>query len=138
MVGSSDVKVSTIDRYCADKKIERIDLLKSDTQGFELEVLKGARHMLVERRVGAIYVEITFAQLYDNLPRLMPSSRVMALILYHSTNFTTSTDLPDGLMRYSVRGAALAGRRGSPQNSSFGWSKVRSHRKIIGILPIAG
>src|SRR5262249_52326300 len=70
VVSSSDVKLSTIDRYCADKKIERIDLLKSDTQGFELEVLKGARRMLEERRVGAIYVEITFARLYDNLPRL--------------------------------------------------------------------
>jgi len=70
VVSSSDVKLSTIDRYCADKKIERIDLLKSDTQGFELEVLKGAGRMLEERRVGAIYVEITFARLYDNLPRL--------------------------------------------------------------------
>jgi FkbM family methyltransferase len=70
VVSSSNVKVSTVDRYCEDNNIERIDLLKSDTQGFELEVLKGARRMLEEGRVRAIYLEITFARLYENLPRL--------------------------------------------------------------------
>jgi FkbM family methyltransferase len=70
VAGSSDVKVRTIDDYCRELTVDHIDLLKSDTQGFELEVLKGARRMLTEGRVRAIYLEITFAPLYEKLPRL--------------------------------------------------------------------
>lgn len=64
------VQVSTVDAYCRDQSISGIDLLKSDTQGFDLEVLKGAAHMLAGNRVHLIYVEIIFAKLYENFPRL--------------------------------------------------------------------
>jgi FkbM family methyltransferase len=63
------VKVLTVDKYCADRGIPRIDLLKSDTQGFELEVLKGASRMLERRLVHLIYLEMIFARLYEGMPR---------------------------------------------------------------------
>jgi FkbM family methyltransferase len=64
------INVSTVDAYCSEHGIQIVDLLKSDTQGFELEVLKGGKHMLNERRVRLIYLEIIFSKMYENLPRL--------------------------------------------------------------------
>ncbi len=65
-----EVGLSTLDAYCAEHNIQSIDLLKSDTQGFDLEVLRGGERMLRECRIRFIYLEITIAKIYENLPRL--------------------------------------------------------------------
>jgi FkbM family methyltransferase len=59
------VEVSTIDRYCRSQQINQIDLLKTDTQGYELSVLKGAREMLASKRIRMVYMEINFVTMYD-------------------------------------------------------------------------
>jgi FkbM family methyltransferase len=56
----SQIEVRTIDGYCAERGITIIDILKSDTQGFDLEVIKGAACLLEQRRIQLIYMEITF------------------------------------------------------------------------------
>jgi FkbM family methyltransferase len=56
------VECTTIDQFCESNKIERIDVLKIDTEGFDLFVIKGASRMLRERRVGFIYVEFNDLQ----------------------------------------------------------------------------
>lgn len=63
------VDVTTVDDYCAARAIERIDILKSDTQGFDLDVLKGARRMLERRAVHLVFMEITFSDMYKGAPR---------------------------------------------------------------------
>jgi FkbM family methyltransferase len=90
--GSSKVAVDTVDDYCTEHSIERIDLLKSDTQGFDLEVLKGADRMLSSGRIGAIYLEITFAKLYQHIPRLdelyaFISDRGFDLVSFYKMHF---------------------------------------------------
>jgi hypothetical protein len=50
-------------------KIDHIDILKSDTQGFDLEVLKGAQGVIGHGRVHLILIEINFAALYCGQPR---------------------------------------------------------------------
>src|SRR5207253_4668851 len=62
-------EVRTIDSYCAERGITIIDILKSDTQGFDLEVIKGAARLLEQRRIQLIYMEITFSDMYKGLPR---------------------------------------------------------------------
>lgn len=62
--------LKTLDDYCKMNCIERIDVLKTDTQGFDLEVLKGARRMLEEKRIGMAYMEIIFSKMYEGIPRL--------------------------------------------------------------------
>jgi hypothetical protein len=62
------VEVKTIDQFCRDEGIERIDILKSDTQGYDLEVFKGAERTIRENRIGLIYFEIIFCDMYKNLP----------------------------------------------------------------------
>ncbi|MFN2542396.1 MAG: FkbM family methyltransferase, partial [Chthoniobacterales bacterium] len=44
------------------------DILKSDTQGYELEVFKGAEEVIRENRIGLIYFEFIFAEMYRDLP----------------------------------------------------------------------
>jgi FkbM family methyltransferase len=63
------VEARTIDDFCAEHAIDRIDYLKIDTQGYDLNVLKGAAGMLAAKNVRAFSVEITFHQMYEGQPR---------------------------------------------------------------------
>jgi FkbM family methyltransferase len=51
------VAVDTLDNYCDTHKIDKIDFLKMDVEGHELEVLKGGINMLKEGRVNLIQFE---------------------------------------------------------------------------------
>lgn len=61
--------VQTIDDYCTQKGIGHIDVLKSDTQGYDLEVLRGGLGMIRLGAVSFVLLEVTFAKLYEGLPR---------------------------------------------------------------------
>ena len=62
------VNVTTVDRFATDQSIAKIDILKSDTQGYELEVFRGAEETMRQNRIGLIYFEFIFAEMYRNLP----------------------------------------------------------------------
>ena len=47
----------TGDTYCAENNISRINLLKIDTEGYDLHVLKGFKRMLSEGRIDVIQFE---------------------------------------------------------------------------------
>jgi FkbM family methyltransferase len=51
------VPAMTIDEFCVQNNIASIDLLKIDTEGFDLFVLEGARAMLQKRAISFVYVE---------------------------------------------------------------------------------
>jgi FkbM family methyltransferase len=59
------VPVTRLDSYCQRQSLRTIDLLKIDTQGFDLEVLKGASMTLSRKAIDTILVEVNFADLYD-------------------------------------------------------------------------
>jgi len=63
---TTEVTVTTLDDWLAGEPIERVDVMKIDTQGSELAVLTGAREAL--RSVRAIEVEVEFNELYDDIP----------------------------------------------------------------------
>lgn len=54
------VEVITIDDFCKNNDISYINLLKTDTEGYELEVLKGASEMMNENKIQFVLVEIFF------------------------------------------------------------------------------
>ena len=62
------VPVLTLDRYCAEHSIERIDFLKLDTQGYELRVLDGAAALVSRQAIPLIYLEVGFVTLYEGQP----------------------------------------------------------------------
>jgi FkbM family methyltransferase len=63
ILGTEKVKVSTLDKFCNKKKLHKIDLLKIDTEGHELDVLKGAEKIL-KNKVQYILIEFHFSRIY--------------------------------------------------------------------------
>ena len=57
---AESIEIDTVDGYCTRNRIERIDIFKSDTEGYDLEVLRGATGLLAYRRIAYVYVEVTF------------------------------------------------------------------------------
>jgi FkbM family methyltransferase len=53
-------KVGTVGDFCADRGIHRVDLLKTDTEGFETFVLKGAGEMLAKGDINFVVSECDF------------------------------------------------------------------------------
>jgi len=68
VVRKTVVPVRTLDDFCLEHSIERVDILKSDTQGYDMEVLKGARGMFARNAVVCIYCELIFSELYAGMP----------------------------------------------------------------------
>lgn len=54
---SQIVRIKTLDRYCQEKKIKKIDFLKLDVEGNEINVLKGSERMLKSRSIDLIQFE---------------------------------------------------------------------------------
>ena len=60
----SYVQIITLDQYCQDNNIDKIDILKIDVQGYEKKVLKGARKLLKENDISVLIIEIIFDEIY--------------------------------------------------------------------------
>ena len=60
------VEVRTIDSVVEEYGIERIDLLKIDTQGYDLEVLRGGIEALQSGVIGSVLVELNFVKMYES------------------------------------------------------------------------
>lgn len=54
---SEEISVRTVDEYCAERELDRIDLLKIDAEGHELDVLRGAERSLQARKVRMVTFE---------------------------------------------------------------------------------
>lgn len=62
---SERVSVQTLDLFCEEHGVGRIDFLKLDVEGHELAVLRGARRMLSEGRVSMLQFEFGPANIYS-------------------------------------------------------------------------
>jgi hypothetical protein len=86
----SEVKIISLDVYVKENGLEKICLLKIDTEGHELEVLKGARGCLESGKIDLIHIEFNemnvisrvffrdfLTVLKDYIPyRLLPSGAI--------------------------------------------------------------
>ncbi len=59
-----EANVTTGDTYCRDNGIEEIDLLKIDTEGKELDVLRGFSELLGARHVRMVQFEYGLGSVY--------------------------------------------------------------------------
>jgi FkbM family methyltransferase len=57
---AEEIEIITLDEYCKENRVDNIDFLKIDAEGYELEVLEGANRMLTSRAIRFIYAESTF------------------------------------------------------------------------------
>ncbi|WP_157485317.1 FkbM family methyltransferase [Flavobacterium sp. ACAM 123] len=62
IIDTYDVNVISIDSFCKVNNVSKIDFLKTDTEGYELEVLKGASDMMDKNKIQFVYLEIFFKE----------------------------------------------------------------------------
>ncbi|HEX7010987.1 MAG TPA: FkbM family methyltransferase [Phycisphaeraceae bacterium] len=90
------IQAVSLDDWFSRSGLDRVDLLKLDLQGYELEALKGAGRLL-DRGIGCIYCEVHFAPFYEgsamfaDVDALLRSHGYRLYNLYH-----LATHLPEG------------------------------------------
>mgnify|MGYP006182970143 CR=1 FL=1 len=62
VAASYEVDVITLNAFIKEEALDFIDVLKIDTEGFEINVLKGAEQMLQSSRISFVYCETGFQQ----------------------------------------------------------------------------
>ncbi|MBT8039556.1 MAG: FkbM family methyltransferase [Gammaproteobacteria bacterium] len=60
--------VVKLDDYCSSAGIKTVNVLKIDTQGFDYNVLLGAKRLIESRRIQLILLEIIFSEMYKDTP----------------------------------------------------------------------
>jgi FkbM family methyltransferase len=89
------VKTITLDTYIDLNKIKKIDILKIDTQGYELNVLKGAKNSLKKNIFHFVEVEIILCDYYEKKINLHQIDRIMCennFDLFNLQEFTYNKD----------------------------------------------
>jgi FkbM family methyltransferase len=64
-VESVSVDAVTLDGYCAQRGIDRLAFVKTDTEGAETRVMRGAAGLLRDRRIGSLLIEVCSAHLAE-------------------------------------------------------------------------
>jgi FkbM family methyltransferase len=77
LLGAVDVALTTLDTYCAGHHVDHIDILKVDTQGFDLRVMAGATSLLARRAIGVVRLEVIMRPFYDGQPSLATTLHTM-------------------------------------------------------------
>lgn len=90
------VEIVNVDAYCLAKRIEFLDILHSDIQGFEGEMLDGASEMLSGKRIGYLFVSTHSNEIHEYC---------RSVLLKHGYEVPVSINLDD---TYSVDGLIVA------------------------------
>lgn len=91
-----ELKAVSLDDWFDRSGLERVDIIKLDLQGYELEALKGARRLL-ERGVRAVYLEVNYVPFYEGSCTFGEIDVFMRSRGYKLFNlYNTCTHLPAG------------------------------------------
>ncbi len=83
---AGNIRMMTVDNYCQESGISRIDLVKIDTEGYELRILKGATRTLRDHRP-TLFIELND----DNLREQGDCARDL-MVLLHSLGYSHVTN----------------------------------------------
>jgi FkbM family methyltransferase len=83
---TTHVEVLTLDSFASTHNVGFIDILKSDTQGYEYHVFKGAEGLMRQNRIGILYFEFIFSRQYKDLPSF---DEVFRFLLDHNFSLVT-------------------------------------------------
>jgi len=96
-----EVEQRSIDSLFRTEALERIDVLKMDVQGGELAVLEGALQALQAQKIGCIFAEVEFRQLYAGQPLAWDIHAFLAAQGYHFVNFICPKTTDAGLLSWA-------------------------------------
>ena len=85
-VEATEVPIIRLDDFCARNAIDQVDLLKTDTEGFDLDVLRGAEALLSAGQVGAVACEVGFCEAdqgHSNFSRIANYLEPLGYRLFH-------------------------------------------------------
>jgi FkbM family methyltransferase len=85
VVATVAVRAMTLDRLAAEARIGHVDLLKLDTQGAELAIIRGARGLLQAAAIDVIYTEFFIVPHYEGaalLPELWAALGAHGYVMY--------------------------------------------------------
>jgi FkbM family methyltransferase len=91
-VATESVDIVTLDEFCHNKRIDHINYLKIDTEGGDLDVLKGGVKMLTEQRIDLVEVEAgmnpsnTWHVPFEALKEFLESHRYFLFGIYEQVN----------------------------------------------------
>ena len=89
LVRDEAIELVTMDDWCAENSFEDIDVIKLDTQGSELDVLRGAKQTLETASV--VQTEVEFNPMYDGQPLFGDVDRFLrerGFVLWHLDNLS--------------------------------------------------
>ena len=94
-----EVKAVSLNEFCDENALTKIDILKLDLEGAEYDAVAGADKLLSEQRVGIIHTEVNFVpfyqghRLFDELVPLLRSKNYHLFNLYepHETVIRQAT-----------------------------------------------
>jgi FkbM family methyltransferase len=58
-ITSENIKIETLNNFVSQNNVTHINYLKVDTEGFDLEVLKGASNLIAEKKIDFIETEVS-------------------------------------------------------------------------------
>ena len=64
-IGQIEVETQILDTFCETEGVNKIDILKLDVEGAELNVLKGASRKLTKKEIKLIFTEVMFVAHYE-------------------------------------------------------------------------
>ena len=91
-LNTESVDIVTLDDFCRMKEINQINYLKIDTEGGDLDVLKGAVQMLTEHRIDLVQVEAgmnlrnNFHVSFEALKKFLESHEYFLFGIYEQVN----------------------------------------------------
>jgi FkbM family methyltransferase len=103
------VQASTLDRFCAERSITHIDLLKTDTEGADLLVLQGAKSMLGQGAIDVIMAEVLFVPTYKGQATFDEIARFLKAYDFRVFNVYIVGETSRGQARYG--NAIFVGKR---------------------------
>lgn len=88
------VEVATVDHMMAQQRVDFVHLLKIDTEGYEMEVLRGAGQALRDSRIAMVVAEVGFDQSPKAIVPLEEARRYLATFGYRLHGIYTQGRAP--------------------------------------------
>ncbi len=82
----------TVDEICEKQKIDFIDVLHSDIQGFELDMLHGSHSMLAGQKIGYVFISTHSNELHYDCHDLLKNKYGFTLVASADLEETHSWD----------------------------------------------